>query len=200
MDLTLGVFIMFFVMFYAFREGAGFLAKIKDLLPLDPHLKDELFFEMRTVTQAVLYGQVMTAMIQGGLGGLTLLIFSVPDWIFWGVVMMVLSFLPFLGTPLIWVPAGVFKILDGEMGNGIGLLIVGATVVMNVDNVIRPRLVSGRTHVHPVLILIGVFGGLKVFGFIGMLVGPLFLALLVAFVKFYEQNYAKKPISNAAAD
>ena len=144
------------------------------------------------LTQAVLYGQVMTAVIQGALGGIALFIFGVPNWIFWGAIMIIMAFLPVLGTPLIWVPAAVGLILDGEMARGVGLLIFGATIVMNIDNFIRPRLVSGRTKVHPVLILIGVLGGLKIFGFIGMLIGPLVLALLMALIKFYETAYVRR--------
>ena len=190
-EVALGLFIMFFVMFYGFKEGEGFLLRIKELLPLDPELKEMLFFEVRTITQAVLYGQVMTAVIQGTLGALGLMVFGIQGWIFWGAIMMIMAFLPVLGTPIIWVPAAVSLILDGEIGKGVGLLIYGSTIVMNIDNFIRPRLMSGRTKVHPVLILIGVLGGLKIFGFIGMLVGPLVLALLVAFIKFYEQAYLK---------
>jgi predicted PurR-regulated permease PerM len=193
-ELFLGLFIMFFVMFYGFREGKGFMARIKRLMPLDPGLKESLFTEIRTVTQAVLYGQVMTAVIQGSLGGLGLLVFGVSNWLFWGAIMMITAFLPVLGTPIIWVPAAVSLFMDGETARGVGLMIYGATIVMNIDNFIRPRLVSGRTSVHPVLILIGVLGGLKLFGFVGMLVGPLILALLVAFVKFYEQTYRRDTV------
>lgn len=191
-ELLLGLFIMFFVMFYGFREGHGFIRYLKTLLPLETGLKDSLFNEMRTVTQAVLYGQVLTAVIQGGLGGVGLLIFGVPNALFWGAIMMITAFVPVLGTPLIWVPAGVGLILDGDSTRGVLLLIFGVTIVMNIDNILRPRLVSGRSHVHPVLILIGVLGGLKVFGFIGLLVGPLILAVLVALIKFYEQNYSNR--------
>ena len=191
-ELLLGLFIMFFVMFYGFREGEGFINYLKELLPLNKTLKDSLFHEMRTVTQAVLYGQVLTAVIQGGLGGLGLLIFGVSNWLFWGAIMIITAFLPVLGTPLIWVPAAGGLIMNGAITRGVLLLIFGATIVMNIDNFLRPRLVSGRTKVHPVLILIGVLGGLRVFGFIGMLVGPLVLALLVALIKFYEQNYMRR--------
>jgi predicted PurR-regulated permease PerM len=199
-ETLIGLFIMFFVMYYGFREGEGFLTRIKELLPLDPELKESLFFELKTVTQAVLYGQVMTAVIQGGLGGLGLLVFGVSGWLFWGAVMMIMAFIPVLGTPLIWVPAAAGLILNGETGRGVGLLIYGGTIVMNIDNFIRPRLVSGRTQVHPVLILIGVLGGLKIFGFIGMLAGPLVLALLVAFTKFYERAYLQRKASPSPAD
>ena len=191
-ELLLGLFIMFFVMFYGFREGQSFITYLKNLLPLEADLKDSLFHQMRTVTQAVLYGQVLTAVIQGALGGLGLLVCGVPNALFWGAIMMITAFLPLLGTPLIWVPAGVGLIMDGSMTRGILLLIYGATIVMNIDNFLRPRLVSGRSNVHPVLILIGVLGGLRVFGFIGMLVGPLVLAILVALIKFYEQNYMRR--------
>lgn len=194
-ELLIGLFIMFFVMYYGFREGEAFLMKIKQLLPLDPELKESLFYELRTVTQAVLYGQVMTAVIQGGVGTFGLLVFGVTGWLFWGAVMIIMAFIPVLGTPIIWVPAAVGLILNDETGRGVGLLVFGATIVMNIDNFIRPRLVSGRTKIHPVLILIGVLGGLKIFGFIGMLVGPLVLALLVAFVKFYEQSYVQRRVT-----
>jgi predicted PurR-regulated permease PerM len=199
-ELLLGLFIMFFVMYYGFREGETFLARIRQLLPLEPSLKESLFYEMRTITQAVLYGQVMTAIVQGALGGIALLVFGVSNWLFWGAIMIIMSFLPVLGTPIVWVPAAVGLILDGETARGIGLLIFGSTVVMNIDNFLRPRLMSGRTKVHPVLILIGVLGGLKIFGFVGMLVGPLILALLVAFIKFYEQAYMQPKVVGPAAD
>jgi predicted PurR-regulated permease PerM len=199
-ELLLGLFIMFFVMYYGFREGEAFIARIRQLLPLEPSLKESLFYEVRTITQAVLYGQVMTAIVQGTLGGIALLVFGVPNWLFWGAIMIITAFIPVLGTPIVWVPAAVGLILDGDMARGIGLLIFGSTVVMNIDNFLRPHLMSGRTKIHPVFILIGVLGGLRVFGFVGMLVGPLILALLVAFIKFYEQAYLQPKVVGPAAD
>jgi predicted PurR-regulated permease PerM len=200
-ELLLGLFIMFFVMYYGFREGETFLAHVRQLLPLDPALKESLFYEVRTVTQAVLYGQVMTAFIQGSLGAIGLLVFGVSNWLFWGAIMIITAFVPVLGTPLIWGPAAASKILEGEMVRGFGLLIYGATIVMNIDNFLRPKLVSERAKVHPVLILIGVLGGLKIFGLVGMLVGPLVLAILVALIKFYEQAYLNQRVSiGPAAD
>ena len=196
-ELLLGLFIMFFVMYYGFREGEAFVARVRQRLPLESSLKESLFYEVRTITQAVLYGQVMTAVIQGTLGALGLLVFGVPNWLFWGAIMIITAVIPVLGTPIVWVPAAVGLILDGDPGSGVGLLIYGSTIVMNIDNILRPKLMSGRSKVHPVLILIGVLGGLRIFGFVGMLVGPLILALLVAFIKFYEQAYLKP---KAAAD
>jgi predicted PurR-regulated permease PerM len=157
-ELLLGLFIMFSVMYYGFVEGQTFIARIRQLLPLEPSLKDSLFHELQTITQAVLYGQVMTAVVQGSLGAIGLLVFGVPNWLFWGAIMIVIGFLPLVGTALVWAPAAVALILDGATGRGVGLLIYGATIVMNIDNFLRPRLMSGRTKVHPVFILIGVLG------------------------------------------
>jgi predicted PurR-regulated permease PerM len=196
-ELVLGLFIMFFVMYYGFIDGEAFVARLRELLPLEMKLKESLFHELRTITQAVLYGQVMTAIVQGTLGAFGLLIFGVSNWLFWGTIMMVTAFIPFVGTPVVWVPAAISLILEGATGRGIGLLIYSGTLVMNIDNFLRPRLVSGRTQVHPVLILIGVLGGLRVFGFVGLLVGPLILALLVAFIRFYEQAYLSPRISGS---
>jgi predicted PurR-regulated permease PerM len=191
-ELALGLFVMFFVMYYGFIDGELFVTRIRELLPLEPALKESLFYELRTITQAVLYGQVMTAVVQGTLGAFGLFIFGVSNWLFWGSIMIVIAFLPLIGTPVVWVPAAISLIMEGSAARGIGLLIYGGTLVMNIDNFLRPRLMSGRTQVHPVLILIGVLGGLKVFGFVGLLVGPLVLALLVAFVRFYEHSYANR--------
>jgi predicted PurR-regulated permease PerM len=186
--LLLGLFIMFFVMFYSFQEGRKSFEHLHALIPLAPNLKDKLFDEIKSVTWAVVYGQIMTAIIQGGLGGVGFLIFGVPNPILWGSVMVILSFLPILGTALIWVPAGIYLIASGAALRGIGLLIYGGVLVANVDNFLKPRLIAGKSNIHPVVVLLGVLGGLKVFGFIGLFAGPLILALLIALLRFYESE------------
>lgn len=188
-DWLLGFFIMLFVMFYSFQEGRRVFDRIKHLIPLAPNLKERLIEEVRNVTGAVVYGQVVTALVQGTLGGIGFLIFDVPNPVLWGFVMIILSFLPLVGTPIIWAPAAVWKIVSGHTFQGIGLLVWGGVLVMNVDNVIKPRLISGRSKIHPVVVLLGVLGGLKLFGFIGLVAGPLILALLIALIRFYEEDY-----------
>jgi predicted PurR-regulated permease PerM len=188
-DWLLGFFIMLFVMFYSLQSGRGSFERVRALIPLAPNLKDRLIEEIKSVTWAVVYGQVVTALIQGSLGGLGFLIFGVPNAVLWGFVMIVLSFLPLIGTPIIWAPAGIFLILSGSTARGIGLLLWGSVLVMNVDNFLKPRLISGQSNIHPVVVLLGVLGGLKLFGFIGLVAGPLTLALLIALVRFYEEEY-----------
>jgi predicted PurR-regulated permease PerM len=190
-EWVLGFFIMFFVLFYSFQSGRGSFERVRALIPLAPNLKDKLMEEIKSVTWAVVYGQVMTALIQGSLGGLGFLIFGIPNPILWGFIMILLSFLPLVGTPVIWVPAAIFLILSGATIRGIGLLLWGGIFVMNVDNFLKPRLISGKSNVHPVVVLLGVLGGLKLFGFIGLVAGPLTLALLIALIRFYEEEYLR---------
>jgi predicted PurR-regulated permease PerM len=188
-ELVLGLFIMFFVMFYLFQGRRRSFDRFRELIPLAPNLKDKLIEEIKSVTWAVVYGQVMTALVQGTLGGVGFFIFGVPNPILWGFTMIILSFLPVVGTSIIWVPAGILLILSGETFRGIGLLLWGGILVMNVDNFLKPRLISGRSNIHPVTVLLGVLGGLKLFGFIGLVAGPLILALLIALIRFYEEEY-----------
>jgi predicted PurR-regulated permease PerM len=199
-EVLMGLFVMFFVMYYLFRDGEKFVNRVRQLLPLEASLKESLFYEVQTITQAVLYGQVMTAIVQGTLGAIGLLIFGVSNWLFWGAIMIVTAFIPLLGTPIIWVPAALSLMFEGATARGIGLLIYGGTLVMNIDNFLRPRLMAGHTKIHPVLILIGVLGGLRVFGFVGLLIGPLILALLVAFTHFFEQAYLHPKPAHPAPD
>ncbi|MBM3804230.1 MAG: AI-2E family transporter [Acidimicrobiia bacterium] len=188
-EWLLGFFLMLFVMFYSLQAGRGSFERVRALIPLAPNLKDKLIDEIKSVTWAVVYGQVVTALVQGTLGGLGFLIFGVPNAVLWGFVMILLSFLPLIGTPIIWAPAGIFLILSGATARGIGLLLWGGVLVMNVDNFLKPRLISGQSNVHPVVVLLGVLGGLKLFGFIGLVAGPLTLALLIALIRFYEEEY-----------
>ncbi len=184
-----GFFVMLFVMFYSFQSRQLNFERVRAIIPLAPNLKDKLIEEIRSVTWAVVYGQVMTALVQGTLGGLGFLIFGAPNPVLWGFIMILLSFLPLVGTPLIWLPAGVFLILSGATIRGIGLLLWGGILVMNVDNFLKPRLISGQANIHPVVVLLGVLGGLKLFGFIGLVAGPLTLALFIALIRFYEEEY-----------
>jgi predicted PurR-regulated permease PerM len=90
---------MLFVMFYSLQTGRGSLERVRAVIPLAPNLKDKLIDEIKSVTWAVVYGQVVTALIQGSLGGIGFLIFGVPNAVLWGFIMIVLSFLPLIGTP-----------------------------------------------------------------------------------------------------
>ena len=188
-DVLIGIIIMFFVLFYLFKDGEKIYHTIVDVLPLQKSHKHVLFGEMELVTNAVIYGQLIIAIIQGVLGGLAFAIFGLPSPVFWGFIMAIISFLPLVGTPMIYIPAGILQLLQQHYVAGIGLIIWGIVVNANVDSVFRPLIISDKSRLNAALILIGVIGGLKAFGFMGFVLGPLVLGLLIALLQVFKQDF-----------
>lgn len=190
-ETFLGLFIMFFVMFYSFIDGKKWIEGIKKRMPLKKEYTNKLIKNTESITKAVLYGYILTAIIQGSIGGLIFWILGVSNPIFWGFIMIILAIIPFVGTPIVWLPAAIIELLMGHYVTGILLLILGFTIIMNVDNFLRPKLIGNKAKVHPVIILVGVLGGLSVFGFTGIILGPMILTLLMVLFKFLliEHNH-----------
>lgn len=181
----LDVFIMLFTTFYLFLDGKYLLHRLNDALPLKEAYKDKLFTKFADVIYATSYGVIVTAIIQGSIGALGLWIFDVSSPILWGIVMIIAAMIPFVGPAFIWFPAALAKLFAGDSVNGFGLLIYGLLIVSTIDNVIRPKIIGSRGGIHPVLVLLGVLGGLKVFGLIGVVFGPLILSITTVFLGFY---------------
>ncbi|MBI3896353.1 MAG: AI-2E family transporter [Acidobacteria bacterium] len=188
-SIALGLFVCLFVFYYFTKEGEHIWQALMNAIPLPNRLKSRLNQEVTGVVRAILYGQMVTAIVQGAIGGIGLAIFQVPQPLLLTVLMILLSFLPFVGAPLVWVPAGVLKLMAGQTWQGLGLLIYGSVLILNIDNVIRPRLISLHSQVHPVVILIGIIGGTKVFGFIGFLVGPVIFAIFLQLLRFFAEYH-----------
>ena len=188
-SILIGLFIMFFIMFYGLKGGKDLIAEFLSLIPLKNKYKEKLMLEIQNMIQAVLYGQITTAIIQGALGGIALFIFGVPNPIFWGFIMIICAFIPFLGTPLVFVPASIYLFTVGNNFGGIGLLAFGFLVLINIDNFLRPILIQSKAKVHPTVALVGVLGGLSAFGLIGLILGPLILALLLVLLRFYSEDF-----------
>lgn len=184
-EKILSFFIMLFTMFFLFRDGKKIVDKIKKELPLKERYRNHLSLRFNETIYATLYGIVVTAFVQGVVGTIGFYIFGVSSPILWGIVMTILAMLPFLGTVFVWLPAAIIKIAAGDTVNGVGLIIYGVLLISTIDNLIRPSIIGARGKIHPVLVLLGVFGGLKLFGLIGLIIGPLTLALLTIFLELY---------------
>lgn len=184
-NFVIGIFVMVFVMFYLYRDGPAVATGIKEMMPLQPSRKDILFREVRKVTWAVLAGHVLTSLIQGVVGGIGFWIFGIENAAFWGFIMIILALIPLIGPFALYLPAAALIVIDGDLGRGVALLAYGLVVVSLIDNLVRPYLVEQRAKVHPVLTLVGVLGGLTALGIMGLFIGPLILALLVATLRTY---------------
>ena len=186
-NIALGIFVCLFVFYYFTKEGAGIWTAFMGAIPLPGKLKSELSQEVSGILRAIFFGQVLTALVQGTVAGIGYVVFQVPQPFLLGSVTALLAFFPLVGTPLVWGPAALLKLMAGQTWQGLGLAIYGLVLVMNIDNFLRPRLISIHTQVHPVVILIGIIGGTKVFGFIGFLVGPVIFAIFLQLLRFFAQ-------------
>lgn len=184
------LFVMLFSAFYLFRDGAGLLNRFRRILPLDPGVREGLFY----ITHSVLYASVMSglvvAAVQGAMGGLLFWVLGIGAAVLWGIVMAFLSLLPLVGAWMVWVPAGIYLLLRGDYLRAVILFAVGALVVSMVDNVLRPILLSGRTQMNGLLVFISLLGGIAAFGMLGILLGPILVALGAAVVEYYTAERA----------
>ncbi len=172
-----------FTLYYMLRDGEALVAHVKWLVPLEPELRDRLFDEAHEVTHATIYGNVVVALVQGTLGGLAFWALGLTAPILWGTVMGVLSLLPVVGAFFVWLPAGIVLIVNGNVAQGVFLLLVGTFVISTVDNVLRAVLVGGRAQLHPLVVFFSVLGGLFVFGAVGVFVGPVLFVLSLMLVE-----------------
>ncbi|MBI4443076.1 MAG: AI-2E family transporter [Acidobacteria bacterium] len=198
--IALGIFVCLFVFYYFTKEGVSFWDTFLRALPLPDKLKGEVTNEVAGILRAIVFGQLLTAIAQGMIGGIGLLIFQIPQPFLLTGVMILLAFFPFVGATLVWAPAAILKLMAGQTWQGLGLLIYGFVIIMNVDNVVRPRLIANYAQVHPVVVLIGIIGGTQVFGFIGFLVGPVIFAIFLRLLKFFAELRAAENAAPGSAN
>lgn len=186
-EILIGLFMLFFVMYYLFYEGPEILSRTKNLLPVSKRKQDKFLVEVDQAVRGIIIGDVVTGALQGAIGGAIFFALGIPNALFWGFIMAIVSIIPVLGSFVIWLPAALWLLFTGDVGRGVLLIILG-TLLSQIDNFLRPYIVGRYAEVHPALVLVGVLGGLAVFGFVGFIVGPLILAILVALLKFYRED------------
>lgn len=188
-EFGIAMTVILFVTYYMLTDGNRLMAYIRRASPLPPKQMDFLLHEGHNGIKAVFFGQILTSLIQGGIGGIGFLVAGVPGAIIWAGVMAVLSLLPVIGPPVVWIPAAIILLIQGQIWQGVFLIAWGVLVVAQVDNFIRPKLIGNRADIHPVFVLIGVLGGIFAFGFMGLFLGPLLVGLTVSILKVWERDY-----------
>jgi predicted PurR-regulated permease PerM len=174
------VFFVIFTMYYLFRDGERLRAAAYDMVPLSGPQAREIFDRTGEVISASVYGVLVIAVIQGVLGGLAFWVLGLPSPLLWGVVMIFLSMIPMAGAFIVWVPAAIYLGLTGHWVSALILTVWGALVIGSIDNFLRPKLVGERTRLHELLVFFSVLGGLQVFGIIGLVLGPVIVAITIA--------------------
>ena len=182
-------FIFLFTLFYFLIYGKGYLTTFLYYLPLNDEEEQTLIMRFTKVTKATLKGTFLIGVIQGGLGAIGMALVGIPNVLFWGLVMTVLSIIPALGAAIIWLPAAVLLIIEGELIRGLILILIGAIVVSNIDNLLRPKLVGKDAQMPDLMILFGTLGGLAMFGIIGVIIGPIIAALFTSIWAIYGKAF-----------
>lgn len=186
-----GVLVIFFMLLtthFVLVRGSELEADMEVVLPISPKHTRALLAELRHVGRATLLGSVATGLAQGVLATLIFAVCGLPEPVFFGVATAVASLLPGVGTMLIWVPAGVYLIATGSPVRGaLELVLAAAFVIGFCDYILRPRLVGGES-MPTLLTFAALFGGVEAFGLIGLLVGPLLMALAVAVLRLYRED------------
>lgn len=185
-------------MFYLYRDGDLIVARLRALLPFEEEHRDRMMQQTRDLIFASVTSSLAAAVAHGVLGGVAFGLAGVQAPIFWGVMMGFFSLVPVVGSALIWVPIAISLMAAGHVGRGIFLVIVCSLIVTLVDNLIRPWLISGRAQMSGLVIFISVLGGISVFGMLGLVLGPIVVAMAASLLDVYvpsspDRNSASKP-------
>lgn len=182
---ALNFILMLLSLYYLFIFGDKVRGALTLWSPLPDRYDEEFIDTLKSSIDAVLRGRIVVSVAQGFLIGLGFAIFGVGSPVLWGFVGSITSLVPMLGTSIITIPAIAFLLFSGEIGSAIGLLIWSGVAVGLVDNFLSVFLLRGKIRVHPLLVLFAIFGGVEVFGAIGLLVGPVVVSAFIALMKIY---------------
>ncbi len=185
-----GLVIALITLYFLYREAPRLHRMVCELSPLEEPDTDRILGTLHQTTSAAILGGVLVAIIQGALGGIAFVVAGIQSPVLWSVVMMGFSLLPFGGTALVWVPAGVYLLLTGQDFGGWFVLIWGAVVVGTSDNFLRPWVLrrTGAEDLHPMLLFFAIISGIGLFGISGIVFGPLLLALLITMMQIYRDH------------
>jgi predicted PurR-regulated permease PerM len=179
-EFFLKFFLMLYLLFFLFRDADSLSRRITGAIPLHRRQRGALLKKFAVVIRATVKGNIVVAILQGGLGGIIFWILGIRAPLLWGVLMAVLSLVPAVGAALVWFPVGVYLLATGSTWRGIVLLAFGMFVISLVDNVVRPMLVGKDTRMPDYVVLFATLGGLQVFGVSGFVLGPVIAALFIA--------------------
>lgn len=195
--LAIAVTIILFVTYYVLKDGGRLVGYLKRALPLPDRQVDKMLHEAHGGLKGVFFGQILTSMIQGAIGGIGFIIAGIPGAVIWSAVMAIMSLLPVIGAFVVWIPAAIWLIVTGDLAMGIFLIIWGVVVISQIDNIIKPLLIGGRTEIHPLFVLVGVLGGVAAWGFIGLFLGPLLVGVTISILKVWESDYLDPELAPA---
>ncbi|MDP3837258.1 MAG: AI-2E family transporter [bacterium] len=187
-EFVVSLFIIIITMFFFFVDGKNMLKKLMLLSPLPNAYDREIYEKFRAVSYTTIISTFVTAGAQGIVGAIGFAIVGFPPFLA-GILVALLSLLPYLGSMIFYVPVGIYYLIVGQIWQGIFILLWGAFIIGTIDNVIRAYMLKGRAQVNPIFIIFSILGGVMLFGFWGVVIGPLIIAIAVTIVHIYELEF-----------
>ena len=180
--------IVLFVFFFALRDHEKLISFVADLSPLNKTQEEKLVKQFKDITNSIVYGQVLIGLIQGTLAGIGFLLFGIPNAIILTLLAVMFSIIPILGPFFVWIPIAFYLFNSADTLTAVAFLAYNLILVSNIDNILRIYIVSKKAQLSQVIVLIGMIGGLLIFGILGLLLGPLLLAYFVLVLEAYRKN------------
>jgi len=181
LGLLFKLVLMLITLFFMYQDGMKFLERFWRVVSISENLKTTIGETVARVLGAVMYGVILTCLVQGTLGGIGFWAAGLPSPFLFGTLMAICAPIPLVGTALIWLPGSIYLLMLGKTLHGLLLIAWGLLVVSGIDNIIRPLFISGRAKLPILVILFGVLGGILAFGLSGLVAGPVILAIILVF-------------------
>ena len=188
-SLAINLFVMIFVLYFMLIGGKKMEAYVNDILPFNETNTQEVIHEINMIVRSNAIGITLLAIIQGGVAMIGYLLFGAPNILMLGFLTCFATIIPMVGTALVWFPVAAYLAISGDWFNAIGIAAYGAIVVSQSDNLIRFILQKKMADTHPLITIFGVVIGLPLFGFMGVIFGPLLLSLFFLFVDMFNKEY-----------
>ena len=185
--------LMLYLLFFLFRDGRALARTIRRAMPLSDAHTNQFMSKFASVVRATVRGNVIIALLQGTIGGLTFWLVGVQPALLWGVLMVFLSLVPAVGAALIWVPTAIYLAVTGAWLQAAIIVGVGVFVIGLVDNLLRPPLVGKETKLPDYVVLISTVGGISLLGVNGFVIGPLIAALFISAWSLFEREREDQP-------
>ncbi len=190
-----GVIVMIFLLFFFLRDGEEMVQRALVLIPLDAERQAHLVQHLSAVTRAVVFGSLLTALVQGTLVGIAFALVRLPSPVVFGGLAALAALVPLAGSALVWAPGAGALAFHGRWGAAIFVVLWGVIVISFADNIIRPLFISGRARITTLPVFLGLAGGLSAFGPIGIVLGPVMVALVLALFRFAEESLSREPVT-----
>jgi predicted PurR-regulated permease PerM len=188
--LAMQLLIMLLTLFFFLRDNERAVGAVRHLVPLSDREANKVFGAVSDTIHATIFGTVAVAMVQGLMGTLIFFFMGIPGALLWGVIMGLLSIIPYLGAFVIWGPVAVFLTLQGDWWRAIGLTVYGMTAIGLIDNLLYPLLVGRRMRLHTLVAFFAILGGVATFGMSGIVLGPVIVAVSLALIDIWRKRTA----------